>query len=802
MYLLKGFAGLALCMVATACSHEDFAEEQQTKEEEFIDNFQALVMGGKEVNPNQTWNTAVSTTIKVSVDLDYDAEYNVYIYQTAPLINKDAAFIGQVALKSGETKTITISRPAGTPYLYAACYDQDMHAICKTFVVQASGTELSFSNKTSAASRRLATTTGNRWSVIPRSMPDLDNYTTGTLYEMQEAYNSNGAGLEFNQADPSERHLIISGSYSGSIARIQSYANQSVYVTGTWTVPEDQRCTGNSVIVVGETGKIVIPSGCMLSTNANNEEGTTGMIYVMPGGVIEGDGTLQFSNGTQTYSYNAGTIKAKNININGGTLYNAGTIGTTGETNGSKLPYLTGPGGTVTAPSKFINLGQCTLDHVDGAGMSIENACNMVVINELAIGESSKMDDGSYIECGELTLNGSNNGDCVFFMGNSAYMNCLGNFATNNFGVWGPNGANSASTRALFAINGCANTGVSGTVGCNYTQGLPTTYMLDNVELILGSGYPDYTQALSADANLAAQGVTWALNAQHDYYRAALLMYGWLNGVDCKQVNLNNYEWADGGYVWKEGNAMYDVDESRATCIYGSSPSYTVTKSDDDNCGITITKGKDPDPLEPTPETPDVPANTNWVYYAFEDLGGTNDFDFNDVVIRVSTPVNGKSQVYIMACGGELNSYVTLDGNHFGSEVHAAMGAGDHRIYNTKAAYVLTSTFHHLGEITLSSGQTPATLPIGLDVLNSNGTSRNVIASRVNGTASTAKESYDKAPLYLVINGDANGKWFWPRERVNITTAFKDFSTWGSTLSEGTTWYMPDNALEEKVVSW
>ena len=102
----------------------------------------------------------------------------------------------------------------------------------------------------------------------------------------------------------------------------------------------------------------------------------------------------------------------------------------------------------------------------------------------------------------------------------------------------------------------------------------------------------------------------------------------------------------------------------------------------------------------------------------------------------------------------------------------------------------------------MSSGQTPATLPIGLDVLNSNGTSRNVIASRVNGTASTAKESYDKAPLYLVINGDANGKWFWPRERVNITTAFKDFSTWGSTLSEGTTWYMPDNALEEKVVSW
>lgn len=803
-YLLKGCAAFALCLVATACSHDDSMAEQQTKVEEFADNFQSLVMGGKEINPNQTWNTAVSTTVEVSVDLDYDAEYNVYIYQTAPLVNKNAAFIGQVALKSGETKSIAIARPAGTGMLYAACYDKDMHAICKSFVVEASGAKVVFSNKQASQARTRSVTTGNRWSVMKLDMPDLTRYTTGTLYEMQEAYNSNGAGLEFNQADSSEKHLIISGTYSGSIVRLQSYANQSVYVTGTWTVPTDQRCTGNSVIVVGEGGKIVVPSNCMLSTNANNNEGTTGMIYVLPGGVIEGDGTLQFSNGTQTYSYNAGTIKVKNININGGTLYNAGTIGTTGETNGNLLPYLTGPGGTVTGPSKFINLGQCTLDHVDGAGMSIENACNMTVINELAIGETSKMDDGSYIECGELTLNGSNNGDCVFLMGNSAYMNCVGNFATNNFGVWGPNGANSATTRALFRINGCANAGVSNTVGCNYSPGMPTTYMLDNVELILGPNYPDYTQALSTDASMAAAGVTWALNANHEYYRAALLMYGWLNGANCKGVLATNYDWTDGGYVWKEGSARYDVDESRATCVYGSSPSYSVTKSDEENCGVTINKGSDPDPQQPDPVTPDVPVNTNWVYYAFEDLGGTNDFDFNDVVIRVSTPINGKSQVYILACGGELSSYVTLNNSRFGSEVHEAMKVGAHQIYNTKSATVLTSTFHHLGEVTLTGNQTPATLPIGLEVLNKDGSTRSNIASRmgVDGTQSTDKDTYGKAPLYLIINGDADGQWFWPRERINITSAFSGFSSWGNTLSDATTWYMPANAVVEKIVRW
>lgn len=768
MYLLKGFAGLALCMVATACSHDDFAEEQQTKIEEFVDNFQSLVMGGKEVNPNQTWNTAVSTTIQVSVDLDYDAEYNVYIYQTAPLVNKNAAFIGQVSLKSGETKSVTIAKPANATTLYAACYDKDLHAIVKDFVVIGTEGAVAFGQKMTSNARTRATSTGYRWSVTPRSMPDLDRYTTGTLYEMQAGYNTNGEGLEFNQADPTERHLIISNSYSGSILRLQSYANQSVYVTGTWTVPTDQRCTGNSVIVVGSTGKIVIPEDCMLSTNANNEEQTTGMIYILPGGQIEGEGQLQFSNGTQTYSYNAGYINVADLNINGGTLYNAGTIGN------SRTTALTGPAGVPDNPSKFINLGNAKLASTGGAGLSIENACNLEVVGTMAVGNTSKMDNGSYTKCGFLELNGSNNGDCVFLMGENAYLQVTDGVSyINNFGMWGPNTNNNTYAYLEVPYNF-----IHGDKTINWTDDLPTTFCLDNVCAVLPNDY-EIVDLVSNPYN------NYIYNPRG--VPASALLLTWMNA---KKENGNGYN----------GVSDSNLAGHTRSCIWGKD--YSINPSTEEGCGITIDKGSDPDPQEPDPEEPEIPANTNWVYYAFEDLGGTNDFDFNDVVIRVSTAINGKSQVYIMACGGELNSYVTLDGSRFGSEVHAAMGTGDHRIYNTKSATVLTSTFHHLGEITLSSGQTPATLPFGLDVLNSDGTSRNVIASRIDENASTEIDSYGKAPLYLIINGDSEGKWFWPRERVNITTAFKDFSTWGSTLSEGTTWYMPDNAFDEKVVKW
>ena len=767
-YLLKGCAAFALCLIATACSHDDFTEEQKTKVEEFADNFQALVMGGKEVNPNQTWNTAVSTTVEVSVDLDYDAEYNVYIYQTAPLVNKNAAFIGHVALKSGETKSITIAKPADVNTLYAACYDKESHAIVKDFSVSGTKGAVAFGQKAVSMARTRATSTGYRWSVNALSMPDLERYTTGTLYEMQEAYNSNGAGLEFNQADSSERHLIISGSYSGQILRIQSYANQSVYVTGTWTVPKDQRCTGNSVIVVGNGGKIIIPADCMLSTNANNNEGTTGMIYILPGGEIEGLGQLQFSNGTQTYSYNAGNINVADLNINGGILYNAGNIGNT------RTPALTGPAGVPANPSKFINLGNAKLASTGGAGLSIENACNLEVTGTMAVGNTSKMDNGSYIKCGTLELNGSNNGDCVFLMGENAYLEVVNHVKhINNFGLWGPNTNN--NTYAYLAV---PYSFLDGDKSVNWTNDLPTTFCLDNVCAVLPSDYEIADPDTHSTYKYNPRGVP-----------ASALLLTWMNA---NKANANGTEGVDDT----------NLNGHTRTCIWGTS--YSVTPSTEDNCGITINKGTDPDPQQPDPVTPEVPATTNWVYYAFEDLGGTNDFDFNDVVIRVSTPINGKSQVYILACGGELSSYVTLNGNehHFGSEVHEAMRVGAHQIYNTKSATVLTSTFRHLGEVTLAEGQTPATLPFGLDVLNSEGKSRNVVASRITDGQSTDKDTYGKAPLYLIINGDADGQWFWPRERVNITSAFSGFSSWGNTLSDATKWYMPANAYEEKIVRW
>ena len=730
MYLMKGMAALAFGLVAVSCNKSDIfnpSADQEKNQQEFTENFQKNVMDGKTIDANQTWSTASTLPVKVTVDLNYGEDYTVYFYTSTPLLDTSARYIGSGTVKSGSTTTVSVTLPAGAATLYAALYDKDSHAICKPFVFNGTESEVVFSNKentTASNAPRRAVSTGNRWSVTPQNMPDLSAYTTGTLYEMDEAFNTNGNTV-VNQADGSEKHLKITGNYSGSIARIQSYANQSVYVTGTWTVPEDQRCTGNSVIVVGKGGKIVVPSGHLLSTNANNNEGTTGMIYVMPGGVIEGDGQLQFSNGTQTYSYNGGNITVKNININGGTLYNAGTIG---DVNGTK-PAIEGP----STGSRFINYGKAILSSMTGAGIAVENACNLTVTGKMEINNPSMMDNGSYTECGEL--HGGNGASQPLYMGENAYLKVTSKIGyLNNFSIWGPTTNNNT-----WAFVDVPNAAVS-TNCINWTDNDPKTCALDHVYVIVPQDY----ETVDINGN-------WQYNPRGDARTA--LLYAWLNGA----------KYLGSGY------------ESRQNCSWGYSAPYTVTKDETDNCGISFKKKEDPDP------TP------NYIYYAFEDLGTTNDFDFNDVVIRVSTPdAQGNSTVELMCAGGTMSTKVTYgtgdNPSVLGSEVHEALGASSYKAMVNTGSGETKSFPVTLGTIEGLTAQTDMTnLPFGIKCDGNNGQVIKVVKS--------VADNKGKAPLVIVVSGDENGKWCWPTERTNITTAYSGFGAWGANVKDNTDWY-------------
>ena len=726
-------AAVALCLTAVGCTKESGS----TPEQEFKENFIALVMGGKQVDSLQDWSTSTGLSVKISVDYGNSMEYRVYILPTPALYDASACHLGMVRLSSGESKTITVCRPAHDALLYAACFDSDGHAVCKAFPAKASGSEVVFSGKQLEERIYPVQPTGgldDRWSVPIMQMPDLSDYTTGSFIEV--------SSMDAEPEGDDRLRLSINDDYTGYVPSLGIRGNMSVYVTGTWTLSFNQRVSNGNVIVVGSGGKVIIPEGMTLSAKPS-ASGTTGQIYVLPGGKITGDGTLEYNTGSDTYNYNAGIVSSKEIRLKGCGLYNSGILGVETDSPTSVVCEANADGGQ----GVLINRGGAWLDQISGDNLSLRNASSMQVNNEVVLSESSCLDDYSYLQCPSLVLNGSAEGDKIVYMGNAATIEAT-DITIDNFGVWGPVG-NNFIANALLKVDNCN--------GCITTEGQAGTYLLDHVELILPDTFPvDYDLDLITDNNR--------------------LFYYWLNACGGRLINENNYRWTLVGnkdaLVWNDDiSANACGDDSRQTCTYSTSASFNTTY---------------------LPKSSTAAPEPNGVYYAFETIeSSVKDYDYNDVVLRVSVPEdNGDgsyaSNILVMCVGNTLKTNVIYNGQDFGEEVHSVMGVASEKTANVAS---INRVFSRLGEISFPDGNVRIDqLPFSLRTENSDGT--------------TKLQETGEAPLYLVINGSADRRWFWAKDGINIGVAYPQFSTWASNMHTAINWYAAENAVDGKVITW
>lgn len=114
---------------ATSCS-----KERNSSSDDDVDNFRALVLSGQSIDPNQTWTSATKTPIKVTVNLQSNQAYKVYIFLTNPSIDSESRFLGRATMASGETKTIYIAKPNYATKLYAACLNSDGQGFYKEII--------------------------------------------------------------------------------------------------------------------------------------------------------------------------------------------------------------------------------------------------------------------------------------------------------------------------------------------------------------------------------------------------------------------------------------------------------------------------------------------------------------------------------------------------------------------------------------------------------------------------------------------------------------------------------------------
>lgn len=165
-----------------------------------------------------------------------------------------------------------------------------------------------------------------------------------------------------------------------------------------------------------------------------------------------------------------------------------------------------------------------------------------------------------------------------------------------------------------------------------------------------------------------------------------------------------------------------------------------------------------------------------WVL-AVEDLGVTDDYDFNDAVLcieRVSGTTTAK--VTPLAAGGTLPIQLMHDGKAVGEELHSYFGAepidGKYPMINTTSAGAPGESFEINVGRDWSLAEYTKTQMGGFNIK---------VNGKPNETIITPPNP-GEAPQMICVPYT----WNWPKERVRIDTAYPGFTKWGNTNVDDT----------------
>ena len=218
---------------------------------------------------------------------------------------------------------------------------------------------------------------------------------------------------------------------------------------------------------------------------------------------------------------------------------------------------------------------------------------------------------------------------------------------------------------------------------------------------------------------------------------------------------------------------------SRVSTSIGGAPIYINPDSNKD-IRVSECTGIGNTPVDNGPIVEDKPQS--WTV-ACEDLGSIGDFDFNDVVFKVSH-VSGSREITVtpLAAGGTMTVNL-YHGSQLLGEIHNLLGVDDvTKMINTglEGEKGFTSNVSESKTLTVSGSFTMTDNMGGfrLEILNGQGRFAAEIQGPENGDS----------PQMICVPGD----WRWPREWQKISDAYPDFVNWNST--NNAEWYKNSNS--------
>lgn len=627
------------------------------------------------------------------------------------------AMLYKSTINGGESLRFNIDVPQDLDTLYSALYDSNGYIEEIAFTLEGGKATIAYSQPQSSAFAKV------------RSVESHNNSSSGWDFTTEFAYGNYATEV------PSNATFTTGGGggpfYIDKEASYEFWSQSTIYIKpGTYNLNK---------IYIADNSYVYLLPGANVTTSDDGFCRQGGVkVYIAEGASLNMKGISTLNTGAQIFCRGTFTLKDLSLN-NSGTIY----IG-----NGGKL-----------------------------------NSANIILCND----RSQFICDGSAYIDGNITAAGSshiyNCGDVE--VKQSTILNSYNNTWINE-GTWKTN-MWEFTAFSTDVVNRCKLT-VDNRLTISTSNGSPTFYIDGSASVITKDFLMEKAyirmgkDALLQITNNAYMNIT---NPDYGIYGPsegwAVLQAYYIRKGDKGGGNQDNSK-----YVTYGGNLTVAADKHFKQEYSGEHPMYYLK----DNARMINSQQGATDIYIPasacspgygtgTPTTPEPEDPEMWYYYAFEDLGSIGDFDFNDVVIRASSPSNGIGKLQLCAAGGTMRTTIYLNGTALGkdgkTEVHELFGVSTNTMVNTQ-----NRTEKQYVDIGTYEGSNPATLDILVHVQDKGHSC----------TISASNYSNYELPLSLTISGSpTNGLWNWPYERQRIDNAFKDFSKWVENEDYNIDWY-------------
>ena len=724
---MKGVALLGATILIVSCSHDSWNQTNsatQRDAEEYTSNFK------------QTWNTAVTTQI----NLTSAKTGTLKIYTADPGQGSAVAALYTGSVNKGEEKHLTVARPQDATTLYATVLDANGYMI-DNMAFDASESEVTVAFYTTSAQARQAKASRRTINPVFKFPQDADaSKFLAAVPAGIEKLTQNAAAVN-NYIDGSwTGELNIWGQWDGS-----KTSGGTLYITGqNWFLDRRFYVAPNTDIYLVEGAVLVLRA-----EDATNLQGGCNIYMASGAKIATPDGAeLVLNNGLRLYNH--GTIDVAKLSVNNSSvLYNSNVVQVRGELS------------TENSNSVIVNDGTMTATRLHTAGSShVENNANMTISGNTDIDSNNN----TWVNNGHYTT------DYFYYTAgsNDVINNChltVNELFKINLGDTDKNGFQMDSNCGVVTKNFEAAGPSYIFMGAQSVFEVTETATMNITKDFYGIYGPETGDNAVFHAKKIVSGASENQGFVANYFGQLVVAYDeshFPQGFSDKDAQ----QQANG----EVGNQPYYHIGDGAIVEKTEFVDYTVASS---NCNPGFNgDGGNKEELK------------QYTYFAFEDLGTSDDFDFNDVVVRVSTPdENNVSTVELCAIGGTLLQKVFCDNIQIGNEVHEYGSFGD----NTKNFVKMPLAV--LGTVNVPEGKSPADLNINIQVTRSNGEIVTVAGPRSGET-----------PFRVVVSGNDEGKWFWAKERVNISDAYTQFGKWGADMDSNPDWYK--SPVKGQVIEW